>query len=107
MILYITGYPYLMLPAPAPPDVRFSLGQIVATPAALDAVPTDQIQSALSRHHRGDWGDLCDEDRKANVSALALGGRLFSVYSTTTGVKFWIITEHDRSVTTVLLPAEY
>jgi hypothetical protein len=86
---------------------KFSLGQVVATRGVLGSVPEDEIQSALSRHHSGDWGDVCDQDRKANVSAIACNARLFSVYHSKTGVKFYIITEHDRSITTVLLPEEY
>jgi hypothetical protein len=72
----------------------------------LASVPNREIQAALRRHHRGDWGELYEEDRKANVSALAFGDRLFSVYHTKAGVKFYIITEHDRSATTVLLPED-
>ena len=65
------------------------------------------MMQALRRHARGDWGDLDDEDRKANDRALQEGSRLFSAYKTKAGVKFWIITEADRSATTVLLPDEY
>ena len=95
-------------PGPAPVSAgKFPLGRVVATPGALTAVPLEELQAALGRHQNGDWGDLCDEDRKANVSALTHGERLVSVYRTKAGVKFYIITEHDRSVTTVLLPDEY
>lgn len=87
--------------------VRFSLGRIVATANALHAVSTDDIQCALSRHHRGDWGDVCPEDHASNERALVEGSRLFSVYRTATGVKFWITTEWDRSLTTILLPEDY
>lgn len=58
--------------------------------------------ASMARHHAGDWGELCDEDRHANEQALALGGRLFSVYHDRNGAKFYIFTECDRSVTTVL-----
>jgi len=61
----------------------------------------------MSRHHRGDWGDLDEEDKAANDQALIDGGRLFSAYHSATGIKVWIITEADRSATTVLLPSEY
>ena len=84
---------------------RFALGQTVATPGALAAIPPDEIQAALRRHQRGDWGDLDEEDRRENEWSLANGFRL--VYRSKPGVKFLIITEHDRSVTTVLLPDQY
>ncbi len=83
------------------------LGQLVATPGALEKVPPDEMLVALGRHARGDWGDLCGEDRRLNDAALKNGERLLSSYRTRAGTKFWIITEWDRSVTTVLLPEEY
>jgi hypothetical protein len=86
---------------------KFSLGQMVATPNALAHVPNDEILLALSRHVRGDWGTLDSEDWQANEQALKHGGRLLSSYHTSGKVKFWIITEADRSVTTVLLPEDY
>ncbi len=87
----------------------FSLGQLVATPGALAALekagqgPLD----FLSRHVHGDWGDLCEEDRKENQLSLERGFRLFSSYRTLADVKFYVITEADRSATTILLPEEY
>ena len=86
---------------------KFSLGQVVATPNALAAIPDDEVKNALSRHVRGDWGTLDAEDLNANERALRSGGRLFSSYHSSQNVKFWIITECDRSVTTVLLPEDY
>jgi len=86
---------------------RFSLGKLVATPAALAAVSPAEITRAIDRHHSGDWGDVCPEDHAANERALIEETRLFSVYHTSSGVKFWIITEADRSVTTCLLPGDY
>ena len=86
---------------------RFMLGQIVATPNAFNQIPNDEILNALSRHVRGDWGTLDAEDWKTNDRALKEGGRLLSVCNSTRNVKFWIITEWDRSVTTVLLPEDY
>lgn len=86
---------------------KFPFGQIVSTPNALHQIPTDEILVALSRHVRGDWGTLENEDRNANDQALKHGGRLLSAYHSTQGVKFWIITEADRSVTTVLLTEDY
>jgi hypothetical protein len=83
------------------------LGQILGTPNALNSLPQDQVLVALQRHSRGDWGDVCDEDWHANESALVNGSRLFSVYHHAQDTKFWIITEADRSATTVLLPDDY
>jgi hypothetical protein len=90
-------------------QTRFCPGQVVATPAALDALSSDEIQSALNRHLAGDWGDCDPEDRDANELALQSDERLFSVYHTRDGERkeFWIITEADRSATTVLLPEDY
>jgi hypothetical protein len=86
----------------------FSLGKVVATPGVCNAVQGVEIQKALYRHSIGDWGDaLPDEDRKANNQALEWGDRLLSAYKSSKGAKFWIITERDRSYTTVLLPDEY
>ncbi|HWL08420.1 MAG TPA: hypothetical protein VNQ76_08450 [Planctomicrobium sp.] len=88
---------------------RFPLGQTVATPGALDALG-DSNQSPmelLSRHVAGDWGTLDAEDQQANEDALLHGERLLSAYHTSKGVKIWIITEADRSSTTLLLPDEY
>ena len=86
---------------------KFPLGQTVATPGALDALTSDDILAALSRHVRGDWGDCDAEDGAENELSLREGFRLFSVYHSAAGVKFWVITEADRSATTVLLPSEY
>lgn len=86
---------------------RFPLGCLVATPNALAHVPNLDRMQALSRHAAADWGDVDPEDRAANDHALADGSRLFSVYHTADGTKFWIITEADRSVTTILLPEDY
>jgi hypothetical protein len=86
---------------------KFPLGRLVATPNALNTIPNDEILNALSRHAQGDWGTLDAEDLQSNERALKHGGRLFSAYRSTQNVKFWIITECDRSVTTVLLPKDY
>lgn len=86
---------------------RFQLGQLVATPNALEQIPNLEIIAALNRHVQCDWGGLDAEDKRANDHAFAQGGRLFSAYFSTAKVKFWIITEADRSVTTVLLPEDY
>lgn len=86
---------------------KFNLGRLVATPGALNEIDPEDMRNAICRHAAGDWGDVCPEDREANEEALREGFRLFSVYHDRKGVKFWIITEADRSATTVLLPDEY
>lgn len=86
---------------------RFEPGRLVATPAVLEAVLRDELMNAFFRHVRCDWGDTCDHDRELNDQALSSGDRLFSVYHSAEGQKFWIITESDRSATTILLPEDY
>jgi len=88
---------------------RFSLGTIVETPGALAVLnEAGQTQSEfLFRHVIGDWGEVDAEDQQANEDALLNGERILSAYRTNRGVKLWIITEADRSVTTLLLPEEY
>ena len=87
----------------------FHPGRIVATPGAMDALNDSPMQAAalLDRHMAGDWGDICEEDSRANTDALRYGNRLVSVYATQSGARLWIITESDRSATTLLLPDEY
>ena len=87
--------------------IRFPLGQIVITQGALAALTTQDVVTAIQRHSSCDWGDVCPEDRAANDAALKDGTRLFSVYKSSDGIRFWVITEADRSVTTFLLPEEY
>jgi hypothetical protein len=85
---------------------HFPLGQLVATPGALDAAPMPELLAIVGRHARGDWGDPDAEDRRANERALATGERLLSAY-TVGETRVWVITEADRSATTVLLPEDY
>ena len=87
----------------------FSLGQVVATPAALAALEKagQAPQEFLSRHIRGEWGDVCEEDRRENEFSVERGFRLLSSYRTHAGAKLYVITEADRRVTTILLPEEY
>jgi hypothetical protein len=87
----------------------FALGQVVATPGALDAfaIAEEEFIPYLVRHAGGDWGDLDPEDAEANDEAHETGGRLFSAYKLQEGTKVWIITEGDRSSTCILLPDEY
>ena len=93
--------------AMSPP--RFLPGQVVATPGAMAALGENAADCSeyLGRHLHGDWGDLCSEDKEANQEALEEGLRLLSAYRLGDGTKIWIVTEADRSVTTVLLPEEY
>lgn len=86
---------------------KFPLGRPLVTANAIAVIPHDEIVQALRRHLLGDWGTLDAEDWQANERALRTGGRLFSLYHSTAGVKFYVITEWDRSVTTVLLPEDY
>jgi hypothetical protein len=87
---------------------KFDLGAVVATPGLTEKVDQPYAMGALVRHLQGDWG-LCDaEDWATNDDALATGGRLLSVYPLPDEAgNFWVITEWDRSVTTLLLPEEY
>jgi hypothetical protein len=102
------------MPMIAKAQPKFILGQIVATPGAIDAL-NDAGQSAadfLNRHAQCDWGDLDEEDRQANDQALIDGSRILSAYRTSLGEKLWIITEAadesgHRAATTILLPSEY
>ena len=89
------------------PTRKFKTGDVSITRNALARIGFDESFKALVRHVSGDWGELCDDDRKANEVALKDGSRLISVYWTEADVKFYIITEADRSYTTVLLPEDY
>ena len=106
---------------------RFTLGRVLATPGALralddaeqgrghgarrsgaDGLPARSLATELlARHVAGDWGDLDAADRRANEDALAADARLLSAYVLPSGVRLWVITEADRSATTLLLPEEY
>ena len=87
----------------------FPLGRIVATPGALDALAraNQQPDDFLNRHTVGDWGELGGEDKAENKYSLEHGFRILSSYKTAAGEKLWLITESDRSVTTLLRPEEY
>lgn len=84
------------------------LGQLFITPGAMTALHTLAVSpvSFLKRHQQGDWGELDDEDKKANQDALVYGLRVMSAYQIQ-GVRFWVITEANRASTTILLPEEY
>ena len=89
--------------------MSFPLGRVVATPGALHALDEARQQPTvfLTRHQSGDWGELSEDDVKANDLALEQGTRLLSAYQTTKGERLWVITEADRSSTCILLPGEY
>ena len=84
----------------------FPLGRVVATRNALSTLTPDEIAAALARHASGDWGEVGPDDWAENELSLKEGFRLFSVYRAR-DQKFWVITEADRSATTVLLPEDY
>ena len=88
---------------------RFDLGQIVATPGAIEALKDAEQTPAefLSRHVAGDWGTVDAEDKRLNDEAIEIGSRILSAYVTRANVKLWVITEADRSSTCILLPSEY
>ena len=88
-------------------EAKFSLGLTVITPNALNTLHPEDVVAAIGRHAAGDWGEVDDEDKATNDAALKHGHRLLSAYHDRNKVKFWIITEADRSATTVLLPEDY
>ena len=90
-----------------PSSVKFAFGQTVGTPGALEVIHPEDLSRSLQRHAQGDWGDCGEQDRQENDLSLLEGFRLFSVYHDRNGTKFWIITEADRSATSILLPEEY
>ena len=88
---------------------KFHLGRVVATPGALRALE-EAYQNPfefLARHQAGDWGELCEEDKRENEFSVRNGFRILSAYRTRNNTKIWVITEADRSATTLLLPEEY
>lgn len=86
----------------------FALGQVVSTTQALSFAEKHQIDllNLLARHQTGDWGDLCEADLESNEEALITDSRILSSYQIDQD-KIWIITEADRTVTTILLPSDY
>lgn len=87
--------------------MKFSPGEVYVTTGAKKALSQPELIRFLNRHLQGDWGDLDDEDKQTNEIALQNQGRLFSVYHTQNHTKIYVITEADRSATTLLLPEEY
>ena len=94
---------------PSSPNVLFTLGQVVATPGALDLLDRSATNAhdLLQRHQSGDWGSVPPEDAEQNQKAIATDCRILSSYWLSATERLWIITEADRSVTTLLLPDEY
>jgi hypothetical protein len=90
-------------------NALFQLGEVVATPGAVETMQRHNVlpQALLQRHVTGDWGVLCDEDIQSNNDAVQHGDRILSNYPIANNVRIWVITEWDRSVTTLLLPSEY
>ncbi len=88
---------------------RFSLGRLFLTPGAIEALEesSQSPQDFISRHSRLEQGELCDEDHRENLFSADKALRIFSAFKTVRGEKLWVITEADRSVTTILLPEEY
>ena len=93
---------------------KFAMGRVLATPCALEALEKsgESASAFLSRHARGDWGDVCPDDKRLNDEALIDGNRLLSAYKTSKGERLWVITEAEgergyRAATTILLPDEY
>jgi hypothetical protein len=92
----------------------FPLGRIVMTTnlqgKLQEANPEgweEELRGFITRHASGDWGDIADEDKRENELSVRQGFRTFSAYTTKSGIRVWVITEADRSVTTALLPQDY
>lgn len=88
-------------------NAKFDLGSTYITANARNVLNPANVVVALRRHASGDWGDVCAQDAEENELSLTAGFRILSVYHDSNQVKFWIITEADRSLTTVLLPDDY
>jgi len=93
-------------------DTRIPLGQLLMTRGVNDRAADDTefakfVTESLKRHAKGDWGDMGQEDKQENELSLKKGFRLLSAYERDGLPKIWIITEADRSVTTILFPDEY
>ncbi len=88
------------------PSPLFDLGQVVITAHAKDVLDQRDVENAIQRHATGDWGEMCEADKRQNDMAVAQDLRIFSAYDGS-GTRFWIITEAERSATTILLPDDY
>jgi hypothetical protein len=89
--------------------IRFPLGHVVATPGALRALEkAEQLPAEfLDRHVNGDWGEVPEADKQENELSVEQEFRILSAYTTSAGDQIWILTEADRSATTLMLPSEY
>ena len=85
----------------------FELGRIVITRDAIAEISWENILAAIRRHVHGDWSNVEAEDRQANDDALRCDDRLLSSYESARQIEFWLLTEWDRTVTTILLPSDY
>lgn len=88
-------------------EAKFPLGLLLMTPGARDALTPLDMKRGLFWHSQRYWGDVSEEDQEANDRAILDGGRILSAYVADNGTRFWLITEADRSATTILLPDEY
>ena len=88
-------------------NAKFDFGALITTPGASEKLKHTDILGGLFRHIEGDFGDISEGDKQLNEEAIKNGGCIHSEYHTADGTKFWIITEADRSCTTILLPEEY
>ncbi|MGN7170821.1 hypothetical protein ACTHSJ_33675 [Paenibacillus cellulositrophicus] len=89
------------------PIAKFELGLIVVTQGVMELIDEVDQMVALNRHANCDWGYVSDKDMASNENGLMYGDRLMSAYSNGIGTEFWVITEADRSSTTLMLPGEY
>ena len=88
-------------------DAKFEIGRLLITPGALQKISPKEVKESVRRHQTGDWGEVCEDDGALNDWAMKNSERMLSAYRSSTGERFWVITEADRSVTTILLPSEY
>jgi len=88
-------------------EPKFPLGRTLITPNARAHLNPEDVLAAFARHASGDWGEVCQEDKLINEESLQRGSWLLSAYTDRSGTRFWIITEADRSATTVMLPEDY
>ena len=89
------------------PTQKFKSGSMYISSMAITRLNPDDVGDAVERHFNGDWGMVCESDAEANEMSLLHGLRILSIYEDCDGIRFWIITEADRSATTVLLPSDY
>lgn len=89
-------------------QLKFELGQTVITANASETLPAEEVNQAMARYMSCDWGDLCEEDKQMNDDAVETGdNRILAMYNSSIGKSFYIITEWDRSYTTILLTEDY